>query len=206
MKVPLVGARLFGWAFPMFAGLAAVTTARAGETSYLGREIPSSSEWKLEASGGSESVDADSLVIHTSVPTENRAYFWSGDLGDGKGFQVDVELFLRSGISRLYLKAIGPDGPVQYNLNLYANGLLGAYAAEGYRTAKVPGGRIESLHVKLLGGWGADMVVSANGDPKELLAFAPMPAKGKSRPGLSLGDDSNSYAAELVVRRVVIRR
>ncbi|MFZ4695207.1 MAG: hypothetical protein ACOYMV_08795 [Verrucomicrobiia bacterium] len=206
MKTPSISARVTVFSLSLLVVFVTVSAVRAGEVTYLGREIPSSPDWKLEAKGGTESVDADFLVIHTSAPTENRFYRWNGDLGDGKGFQADIELLMRNGITRLSIAANSPDGPVHYTINLYANGVLGGYALEGYRTTKVPGGRLESLQVRLRGGWGADMVVSANEDPKELLIFAPSPAKGKPRPGLWLGDDSNSYKAEAVIRRVVIRR
>lgn len=197
--------RWFPRAVPVLLAFGMLSRGEAREAAYFGRELPASPDWKLEAQGGKEFAEADALVLQTFEPKENRCYRWTGDLGEGKGFQVDLELFIREGIVRLVLVAIGPDGPVQYAMNLYASGLVGAYGADGYRTAKVSGGRIDSVRIQIREGWGSEMILSANDDPKELLVFSPERRKGGSVSGLSLGDSSNSYKTEAVIRRIVIR-
>lgn len=185
----------------------ALPPAVGGKT-FLGKDIPTSSEWRLEVfpgPQGKERMDGDALVIKTDSELENRAYFMDADFGAEDLLDLNVEVDVQTGIERLLVNVLGPEGILQYALNLYFNGMVGCYDVNGYQTVKVPGGKLESLRLVVNGKKGRQMQVFFNGEESPAISFDPIRPKGSGyKTGLMFGDDTNSYLGEAAWKKFTI--
>ncbi|MBI4023648.1 MAG: hypothetical protein HY360_01620 [Verrucomicrobia bacterium] len=196
---------------PVAAKDASRASAPKSGTTFLGKDIPSSPDWKLIAfpgKEGTEAVEGGALVIKTVSEDENRAYFMETDLGIEGPWGIEFEVELREGIERIQIFAMGTDGLLAYTINLYSSGLIGCYDQEKephYQTVKAPGGKLESIRLSIPGKNNPKMEVYVNENDTPLITFNPMPAPKGSKPGISIGDDTNSYHGEAAWKKITIR-
>ncbi len=173
---------------------------------FTGREIVESGEWTPVDFLGRSSLEfaqaeGDALLLKTSEPDENAAYFLPlPDLSADERIEVSAKLDIRSGIHRM--RIVLSTGQ-EYLINIYATGEIGAYGRDGYEVLKTPDGAIGEVTMILDAAHRPKMQVFANGAPEPILSFEPREgAAQRDGPGLFLGEDAGEYQGECLWQSV----